>query len=155
MDDTVAHITEDEGTAWNGKQDKATTLEGYGIADAYTKDETMVLIEEYGGRANVITQIDDTTLVLENKQDAQLGELTELILTMPDAIESTYQSNFSFVTGDEAPVITDWAGLIRKGDDVDGDGVFTPQVNTMYEVNVKCIGKTNEKPVIVARVGAV
>ena len=39
---TVTDITE----ALNGKADKATTLAGYGIADAYTKEETLAKISE-------------------------------------------------------------------------------------------------------------
>lgn len=40
--DAVKHITADERTKWNkvdGKADKATTLAGYNIGDAYTKQE--------------------------------------------------------------------------------------------------------------------
>ena len=38
-EDTTVHITENERIAWNAKQDPATTLAGYGIKDAYTKNE--------------------------------------------------------------------------------------------------------------------
>lgn len=110
-------------------------------------------------RGDVITEIANNLLVLEDRQDAQLGVLSEIMLGLPmfrrDNLLRRYTSSFSFISGDEASVIKDWEGLVWKGDDVDSDGVFTPQANTMYEVSVKCVGKTNGNPVFVARVGAV
>ena len=39
-DATHRLVTDTEKTAWNGKASSATTLDGYGITDAYTKSET-------------------------------------------------------------------------------------------------------------------
>ena len=41
------------------------------------------------------------------------------------------------------------------GDDCDANGVFTPQVNTHYEISFKRVGTDSDnKPIIIARVGA-
>ena len=46
-DGTIALVKDEE--ARTGKADKATTLSGYGITDAYTKEEVNALIQQGGG----------------------------------------------------------------------------------------------------------
>ncbi len=114
-------------------------------------------VAKNAGRVNVITSVTDT-LVLEDMQDAQLGEVSELILSMPDEVSTTYSSTFSFTSGDSATVLTYSATpIIWRGDDCDGDGAFVPEANTMYEVSVKYVNTNpqTQEPVIVARVGVI
>lgn len=60
-DDTNIHVTPTEKTTWNNKANKATTLSGYGITDAYTK-----------------TQVDKKVSDLVNSAPETLDTLNEL-----------------------------------------------------------------------------
>ena len=60
-DDTDIHVTPTEKTTWNNKANKATTLSGYGITDAYTK-----------------TQVDTKISNLVNSAPETLDTLNEL-----------------------------------------------------------------------------
>lgn len=42
--DTTVHVTSSEKSTWNGKANSATTLAGYGITNAYTKNEIDTMI---------------------------------------------------------------------------------------------------------------
>lgn len=134
-----------------GTNSEAKTLQIYSYtllnADGTIPDERIP-----GLKPAVITSITDNTLLLNNNQDARLGEMTELILTMPESIPKIYESCFSFASGSTATVlICSGTPLIWRGDDVDSEGIFTPEANTVYEVNIKNLGING----IVARVGAV
>lgn len=134
-----------------GTNSEAKTLQIYGYklmnSDGTIPDERIP-----GLKPAVITSITDNTLLLNNNQDARLGEMTELILTMPESIPEIYESCFSFASGSTATVlICSGTPLIWRGDDVDSEGIFTPEANTVYEVNIKNLGING----IVARVGAV
>lgn len=51
-----AHLADAVMTIINGKADKATTLSGYGIADAYTKDETYTRTEADSAISTAVKQ---------------------------------------------------------------------------------------------------
>lgn len=143
------------------KTDKITSIKGLSknsTDEQYPSAKAVVeYVAENSGKANVITSITDT-LVLEDRQDAQLGELSALILAMPEEVNTTYSSAFSFISGEAATALTySDTPVIWRGDDCDSEGAFVPESNTMYEVSVKYVNtnpETNE-PVIVARVGAI
>jgi len=91
-----------------------------------------------------------TSLVLEHNQEAHLGEITTLTLSMPEKIDTLYWSSFCFASGESAASLTySDTPIIWVGDDCNADGKFTPVSNTKYEVNIKKLGDD-----IVARVGA-
>ena len=113
-------------------------------------------VSEKTKKANVITSI-ATTLTLKDKQDAQLGTITSMKISVPDAIDKTYESCFSFTAGNTITLTCSGTPIIFRGDDCNGDGVFTPVGNTMYEISAKYVNTNSatQKPVIVARVGVV
>jgi hypothetical protein len=91
-----------------------------------------------------------TSLILTHNQEARLGEIATLTLSMPETIDDLYWSSFCFASGATATSIS-YSGepIIWCGDDCDADGSFIPEANTKYEVHIKKLGAD-----IVARVGA-
>ena len=117
-----------------------TYAKEHGIPVVYTSEVTKEFVLSNGGKPNVITEVADT-LILEDNQDAQLGEITSLVLSMPENIEPTYHSLFNFKSG-ETPTSLNYTDtpIIWRGDDCDEDGDFVPEPNTIYEVSVKNLG---------------
>lgn len=92
----------------------------------------------------------ESSLILTHNQEARLGEIATLTLSMPSTIDDLYWSSFCFASGANATSIS-YSGepIIWCGDDCDVDGSFIPESNTKYEVHIKKLGTD-----IVARVGA-
>ena len=92
----------------------------------------------------------ESSLILTHNQEARLGEIATLTLSMPTAIDDLYWSSFCFASGATATSIS-YSGepIIWRGDDCDAEGNFVPEANTKYEVHIKKLGSD-----IVARVGA-
>ena len=109
-------------------------------------------LSNYTQKSSIITSITSDTLVLNNNQEARLGEHATLILTMPSTIDDHYESEFSFQSG-ATPTTLTYSGtpLEFVGDDVDSDGSFIPESNTTYEISIKNLGTNG----IIARVGSV
>lgn len=120
------------------------TLENY--------DDTE-LINELANKVNkstIINTIDSNTLLLDNNQDARLGELSTLILNMPSELDDRYESLFSFRSGATPTTLTYSATPIKwQGDDCNASGEFIPEANTSYEISIRKVNDTD----IVARVG--
>lgn len=104
----------------------------------------------------IITSVNNNTLVLANNQEARLGMLSTLILSIPDNITALYESEFSFNSGTTATTLTYPATPVTwRGDDCDEEGLFAPEANTNYEVSIKCMGfNADGTPIVLARVGA-
>ena len=101
----------------------------------------------------VIYSVTNDTLTLNPNQKAILGEVSTLVLSLPSlgiSEYATYESEFSFKSGEPATTLTYPASsIIWRGDDCDEFGDFVPESNTNYEVNITAIGMD-----FVARVGA-
>lgn len=126
----------------------------------HVKNITEENINNWNNKASnptIITSITSDTLILENNQEARLGELATLILMMPDTIDNNYESEFSFKSGETVTSLTySSTPIIWNGDDVAGDGSFIPEANTYYEVSIKLLNNSDiDNPVISARVGVV
>lgn len=117
-----------------------------------TSTTSRTVVKEYVNKQSITKTVTSNTLVLNHNQDARLGELTTLILSMPTSYSDFYESEFSFLSGATATTLTySSTPLIFVGDDVDSDGSFIPEPNTLYEVSVKNLGTNG----IIARVGSV
>jgi len=97
------------------------------------------------------------TLLLKHNQDARLGEILNLVLSIPSVVDERYESYFTFISGQIPPTLTYSSTPIRwSGDDVDYDGIFVPEAGKTYEVAIKYLGDDTEgSPIISARVGVV
>ena len=104
-------------------------------------------------KPTVITSITNDTLLLNYNQEARLGELTTLILSIPEItaeLYSTYESEFSFRSSETPTTLTySSTPIVWRGDDCDELGDFVPEANTSYEVSIKRLGSD-----VIARVGA-
>lgn len=92
-----------------GKADKATTLEGYGITDAYTKTETDTKIADAvrsatGGEsaATVLAELN----AYKTSNDAAVGANTTAITEL-QAADTTLQGNIDTVSGDLSAHVQD------------------------------------------------
>lgn len=100
----------------------------------------------------IVTEVTGDTLVLEENQDARLGETESLVLSVPENISERYRSTFSFQSGEKATsLVYGHTPLQWNGDDVNTDGQFVPEPFSTYEVNAKTLGRNG----IRARVGKV
>ncbi|MEE1013703.1 MAG: hypothetical protein U0L92_05270, partial [Clostridia bacterium] len=89
----------------------------------------------------MVTEAANNTLVLEENQDARLGETSSLVLSMPENLGDWYRSTFSFQSGENATsLVYGYTPLDWKGDDVTSDGRFVPEPFSTYEVDVKNLG---------------
>lgn len=134
--------------------------EEYIVEKWYEWEDMFATTEVVNNKANkttISTSISNNTLVLNHNKEARLGERTSLILSMPNTIDERYESYFTFISGAIATNLSYEADTIKwSGDDVDSEGEFTPEPNTIYEVAVKYLGNDVEgNPIISARVGVV
>ena len=84
------------------KADKATTLEGYGITDTYTKDEITELISDITGgesAADVKAELTAFKTTTETTIQSIQSELKELAGAEPNFIVSVDSSNFAVTNG--------------------------------------------------------
>ena len=73
--DSTIHITEDERNTWNNLAPKATTLEGYGITDAYTKTESDNRYDSLGAAAERVKSVSkkDNSIDLTGTKEVSIG----------------------------------------------------------------------------------
>ena len=73
--DSTIHITEDERNTWNNLAPKATTLEGYGITDAYTKTESDNRYDSLGAAAERVKSVSkkDNSIDLTGTKEISIG----------------------------------------------------------------------------------
>lgn len=106
---------------------------------------------------NSITDGTGNTLLLNHRTETRFtsADVTALTLTTPATISDDYECSFAFKSGTTATTLTYSATpIIWRGVDCDSDGDFIPQVDTIYEVSIKCVGKdASDNPIVVARVG--
>lgn len=107
----------------------------------------------------------DNTITIEHYQEAILNDecFDKLnVVLSRDMASNPYISYLSFKTGGAECNVTVSStirsdSVILHGDDVNSEGVFTPQANTIYEIAFRYVNTTvdNNKHIIVGRVGAV
>ena len=98
-------------------------------------------IENKLDKDTIVTEAANNTLLLQENQDARLGETSSLVLSMPESIGDWYRSTFSFQSGESATsLVYGYTPLDWKGDDVTSDGRFVPEPFSTYEVDVKNLG---------------
>lgn len=125
-----------------------------GVSDLLRPIDMPGQIDLISGTMTVITSIENDTLVLEHNQDARLGELSTLMIALPEDTSVHPESYFNFTSGATATVVTCLSPIIWKGDDCNSNGEFIPEPNINYEVGVKCLGlDDNGDRIMVARVG--
>ena len=103
-----------------------------------------------------IYAVDDNTEYLLIGNRAIIGTLTLDFGNVSPLVES-YASYISFETGDTSPTVAINGSsftVVFKGDDCNSEGNFIPAANKKYEVALKRVGTVDNKPYIVARVGA-
>ncbi len=91
-------------TALLGKADKATTIAGYGITDAYTKSEVDNAI---ANKNFPIVEPTKTTVELQPNKFYKFGEVTELNLTLAEITDNTQLNEFmfEFISGETATTL--------------------------------------------------
>lgn len=122
---------------------RSTTLSGYGIQDAYTKDETDEKVTEIN--ATIDNKSDkptisnqpgtSTNIMLPNNTDMRFGTMTALEITLPNTIEDDYIASVTFTSGVNPTNFRYPENIKFIGDDVT-NGIFTAAKNKRYEVNI-------------------
>ena len=100
--------------------------------------------------------VNDNTEYLLIGSGAITGTLT-LDFGNVSPLTDSYASYISFETGETSPTVGisgSHVTVVFRGDDCDSEGNFTPAANKKYEVALKRVGTVDNKPYIVARVGA-
>ena len=100
--------------------------------------------------------VNDNTEYLLIGSGAITGTLT-LDFGNVSPLTDSYASYISFETGDTPPTVAingSHVTVVFKGDDCNSEGNFIPAANKKYEVALKRVGTVDNKPYIVARVGA-
>lgn len=100
--------------------------------------------------------VNDNTEYLLIGNGAITGTLT-LNFGNVSPLTDSYASYISFETGDTPPTVAingSHVTVVFKGDDCNSEGNFIPAANKKYEVALKRVGTVDNKPYIVARVGA-
>ena len=100
--------------------------------------------------------VNDNTEYLLIGNGAITGTLT-LNFGNVSPLTDSYASYISFETGDTPPTVAingSHVTVVFKGDDCNSEGNFIPVANKKYEVALKRVGTVDNKPYIVARVGA-
>lgn len=100
--------------------------------------------------------VNDNTEYLLIGNGAITGTLT-LNFGNVSPLNDSYASYISFETGDTPPTVAingSHVTVVFKGDDCNSEGNFIPAANKKYEVALKRVGTVDNKPYIVARVGA-
>ena len=103
-----------------------------------------------------VYSVNDNTEYLLIGNGAIIGTLT-LEFGGVSPLTNSYASYISFETGDTPPTIAingSHVTVVFKGDDCNSEGNFIPAANKKYEVALKRVGTVDNKPYIVARVGA-
>ena len=103
-----------------------------------------------------IYAVDNNTEYLLIGNGAITGTLT-LNFGNVSPLTDSYASYISFETGDTPPTVAingSHVTVVFKGDDCNSEGNFIPAANKKYEVALKRVGTVDNKPYIVARVGA-
>lgn len=130
----------------------AEEWELWDIINLYSINSKIKTLPQYAKLVSLKDSITSDTLVLEHNQEARLGEISNLILSIPTTIDERYESYFVFASGETPTTLTYSSTPIRwSGDDVAYDGTFIPEANKKYEVAVKYLGNDT----ISARVGVV
>lgn len=97
-----------------------------------------------------------TSILLEDKKVIQniFGSITSLTITLPETINDSFESEFSFKCSSNFGSITYPSNITFRGIDCDKTGKFTPRASARYEVSVRCVGiASNGNKVLVGRVG--
>ncbi len=105
--------------------------------------------------ANVYSVNDNTEYLLIGS-GAITGTLT-LDFGNVSPLTDSYASYISFETGETSPTVGisgSHVTVVFRGDDCDSEGNFIPAANKKYEVALKRVGTVDNKPYVVARVGA-
>lgn len=161
LENDKGYLTEHQDIS--GKADKATTLEGYGITDAYTKAEIdnkeddiwneIDYLIAYGAEKTLVGDIPYEDLLIEevgtafchqmasnHNYEFRLPELTILSIEFENAeYDKAYLSSLSFDSG-ATPTSIDYSGsgiLNWVGTDCTKDGdlsIFQPSANTHYDI---------------------
>ena len=100
--------------------------------------------------------VNDNTEYLLIGNGAITGTLT-LDFGNVSPLTDSYASYISFETGDTPPTVAingSHVMVVFKGDDCNSESNFIPAANKKYEVALKRVGTVDNKPYIVARVGA-
>ena len=100
--------------------------------------------------------VNDNTEYLLIGSGAIIGTLT-LEFGQVSPFTDSYASYISFETGDTPPTVGisgSHVTVVFRGDDCNSEGNFIPEANKKYEVALKRVGTVDNKPYIVARVGA-
>lgn len=103
-----------------------------------------------------IYAVNDNTEYLLIGNGAIIGTLT-LNFGNVSPFTDSYASYISFETGDTPPTVAingSHVTVVFRGDDCNSEGNFIPAANKKYEVALKRVGTVDNKPYIVARVGA-
>ena len=115
INNTTAHITAEERNAWNAKAEVATTLAGYGIDDAYTKEET------------------------ENAIDAKVNVVDGKITTLTGTVSTHTQDEVVHITAEERSA---WNAKAEVATTLEGYGIT--DAYTKEEVNSEITTKVGE-----------
>ena len=118
----------------SGKADKADTLAGYGITDAYTKSETDTLLESYRKKTTVdfIADTGETTVLLAEEYLPVISGYTALTITLPAGSESDgIEYNIQFTAPDEGLVL-------NVPDTIKWNGGLEPVINSgsTYQISI-------------------
>ncbi len=100
--------------------------------------------------------VNDNTEYLLIGSGAITGTLT-LDFGNVSPLTDSYASYISFETGETSPTVGisgSHVTVVFRGDDCDSEGNFIPAANKKYEVALKRVGTVDNKPYVVARVGA-
>ena len=156
--DTVAGHTTDIKNLQDNKANKATTLEGYGITDAYTKTETATAISEAilkSGHASFkkvdaipsVEEAADNVLYLVMNSATSHYDIYAKVGTEVVLLDDTTVSLDGYVQ--QAGMETYVADAIKnKVDKVEGKGLSTKDFTENYETKLTGIAAGAEKNVI-------
>ena len=109
---------------------------------------------------SVITSLNGESVILEHNQDLRISA-TVLNIHTPNEIPENYYSLLTLAPSETEITLT-FSGepITWRGDDVDSNGVFIPELNTMYRIAFELVytnidDEGNTTYTIVARVGVV
>ncbi|WP_297968306.1 YadA-like family protein, partial [uncultured Anaerovibrio sp.] len=82
LEGVKSQVTAATETALAGKADKATTLSGYGITDAYTKTETDTMLDQKADKATTLSGYGITDAYTKTETDTQLSQKADKATTL-------------------------------------------------------------------------
>ena len=133
-----------------GKADAATTLTGYGIADAYTKTETDTAIGKKADKATTLTGYGIADAYTKTAADAKITaatadmatktQVTADIGTAKTALESAYQAADTALGSRSAALETKTAKFNTAGDNLTGMANITSTAATLGGVGFVSAG---------------